>query len=52
MATENALSDLPGDLVTDFVTNKQLIHRLGAMDDIVATVLFLCSADGGYPLSA
>jgi len=63
MATENALDDLPRELVDDFVEHRQLVHRLGTMDDIVATVLFLCSPEasfitgetiqvsGGYPLS-
>ena len=62
MATENALADLPAEMVEDFVQNRQLVHRLGAMDDIVATMLFLCSdgaefltgetikVSGGYPL--
>jgi NAD(P)-dependent dehydrogenase (short-subunit alcohol dehydrogenase family) len=63
MATENAMDGLPQDMVDDFVAHRQLVHRLGTMDDIVATALFLCSADagfitgetlrvsGGYPLS-
>jgi 3-oxoacyl-[acyl-carrier protein] reductase len=62
MATENAMADLPKDMVDDFVQNLQLVHRLGSMDDIVATALFLCSdqasfvtgetirVSGGYPL--
>ena len=48
MATENAMADLPEDLVDDFVNNRQLVHRLGTMDDIVATTLFLCSAEAGF----
>ncbi len=63
MATENAMADLPTDLVDDFVNNRQLVHRLGTMDDIVATTMFLCSNEaafitgetirvsGGYPLA-
>jgi len=63
MATENAVADLPTDLVEDFVSNRQLVRRLGQMDDIVAALLYLCSAgagfvtgetlkvSGGYPLS-
>src|SRR5262249_17903322 len=62
MATENALDDLPSELVDEYVQQHQLIHRLGKMDDIVATMLFLCSEEssfmtgetlkvtGGYPL--
>jgi 3-oxoacyl-[acyl-carrier protein] reductase len=46
-----------------FVDNRQLIHRLGTMDDVVSATLFLCSDEagfitgetlrvsGGYPLS-
>jgi NAD(P)-dependent dehydrogenase (short-subunit alcohol dehydrogenase family) len=63
MATENAVAGLPEDLVDDFVRNRQLVHRLGGMDDIVSATLFLCSdqasfitgetlrVSGGYPLS-
>ena len=63
MATENALDGLPQDMIADFVENRQLVHRLGQMADIVATTLFLCSDEasfitgetlkvsGGYPLS-
>lgn len=63
IGTENALDDLPRQFVDDFVENRQLLHRLGATQDIVAAVLYLCSEDasfitgetikisGGYPLS-
>ncbi len=63
MATENALAGLPQEIVDDFVNNRQLIHRLGTMNDIVSAMLFLCSDEasfitgetlkvsGGYPLS-
>jgi 3-oxoacyl-[acyl-carrier protein] reductase len=63
MATENALDGLPKQMIDDFVDNRQLVHRLGTMDDIVETALFLCSdaagfltgetikVSGGYPLS-
>ena len=63
MATENALDDLPGDLVDEYVQRHQLIHRLGQMDDIVNAMLYLCSdvssfmtgetlkVTGGYPLN-
>src|SRR5262245_36050085 len=35
MATENALDDLPTELIDEYVQRHQLIHRLGQMDDIV-----------------
>ena len=62
MATENALVDLPAEMVRDFAENRQLVHRTGTMDDIVNVMLFLCSdqasfitgetlkVSGGYPL--
>jgi 3-oxoacyl-[acyl-carrier protein] reductase len=43
MATENAMADLPASLIEEFVQQRQLIHRLGAVDDVVAAALFLCS---------
>ncbi len=63
MNTENALADLPRPLIDEFVNERQLVHRLGTMDDVVATMLFLCSDEasfitgetlkvsGGYPLN-
>ena len=62
MATENAMADLPQELVDRFVADLQLVKRLGQMDDIVSAMMFLCSDDasfvtgetlrvsGGYPL--
>ena len=62
MATENAMSDLPTDLVDEYVNGHQLIHRLGEMRDITKAMLYLCSDEssfvtgetlkvtGGYPL--
>jgi 3-oxoacyl-[acyl-carrier protein] reductase len=63
MNTENALADLPKPLIDEFVQRLQLVHRLGAMDDVVSAMLFLCSDEasfitgetlkvsGGYPLN-
>ncbi|MFG1934920.1 SDR family NAD(P)-dependent oxidoreductase [Mycobacterium sp. NPDC048908] len=61
--TESALADLPTSLIDEFVHKHQLVHRLGAMDDVVSAALFLCSDEasfitgetlkvsGGYPLN-
>jgi NAD(P)-dependent dehydrogenase (short-subunit alcohol dehydrogenase family) len=63
MNTESALADLPRALVDDIVRERQLIHRLGTMDDVVSAMLYLCSDDasfitgetlkvsGGFPLN-
>ena len=63
MNTESAMADLPKPLIDEFVQRLQLVHRLGTMDDVVSTMLFLCSDDasfitgetikvsGGYPLN-
>jgi 3-oxoacyl-[acyl-carrier protein] reductase len=62
MATENALADLPQEMVSRFKDELQLVKRTGTMADVVSTVRFLCSDDasfitgetfkvsGGYPL--
>jgi 3-oxoacyl-[acyl-carrier protein] reductase len=47
-ATESALADLPQTMVDDFVGRLQLVHRIGTMDDIAATVLFLCSDEASF----
>jgi NAD(P)-dependent dehydrogenase (short-subunit alcohol dehydrogenase family) len=61
-ATENALADLPQEMVDRFKDELQLVKRTGTMGDVVAMVRFLCSDDasfitgetfkvsGGYPL--
>lgn len=63
MNTENALADLPQTLIEDIVHERQLVHRIGTMDDVVSAMMFLCSAEasfitgetvkvsGGYPLT-
>jgi 3-oxoacyl-[acyl-carrier protein] reductase len=48
MATENAMADLPQSLVDEFVEQRQLIHRLGHMDDIVNAMLYLCSDESSF----
>jgi NAD(P)-dependent dehydrogenase (short-subunit alcohol dehydrogenase family) len=61
-ATENALADLPEEMVATFKDELQLVKRTGTMGDVTPVVLFLCSDDaafitgetlkvsGGYPL--
>ena len=63
MNTENALADLPRPLIDEFVNERQLVHRLGTMGDVVSAMLYLCSDEasfitgetlkvsGGYPLN-
>jgi len=63
MNTENALAELPHSLVDDIVRERQLVHRLGTMEDVVSAMLYLCSDEasfitgetlkvsGGYPLN-
>jgi NAD(P)-dependent dehydrogenase (short-subunit alcohol dehydrogenase family) len=48
MATENAIADIPQDLVDRVVNEFQMVHRLGSMDDIVAAALYLSSDDAGF----
>jgi len=48
MATENAVADLPQQLVDHIVEEQQLIHRLGTMDDIVRAMLYLCSDESSF----
>lgn len=48
IATENAVADLPQSLVDDIVDRRQLIHRLGRTDDIVAMLAFLCSNEASF----
>lgn len=48
MATENAIADLPRDLVDSIVNDRQLIHRQGEVDDIVRALAFLCSDDSSF----
>jgi NAD(P)-dependent dehydrogenase (short-subunit alcohol dehydrogenase family) len=62
MNTEHALDDLPQELVDEYVQQRQLVHRLGLMEDVVNAMRYLCSEEssfmtgetlkvtGGYPL--
>jgi 3-oxoacyl-[acyl-carrier protein] reductase len=63
MNTESALADLPRPLIDEFVHERQLVHRLGTVGDVVSAMLYLCSDEasfitgetlkvsGGYPLN-
>ncbi|QGG41563.1 SDR family NAD(P)-dependent oxidoreductase [Aeromicrobium yanjiei] len=46
--TANAIADLPQELVDSIVHGKQLIPRLGEIDDIVTMMLYLCSDDSSF----
>ncbi|WP_235490032.1 SDR family oxidoreductase, partial [Frankia sp. AvcI1] len=48
MDTESAMADLPAELVRDIIDQRQLIHRQGRVADIVAALIYLCSAEGGF----
>jgi len=48
MATENAMAELPQDLVDQIINDRQLIHRQGTMDDIVAAMRYLVSPEAGF----
>ena len=63
MNTENALADLPRPLIDEFVQERQPVHRLGTMGDVVSAMLFCVptrrrfitgetvKVSGGYPLT-
>jgi 3-oxoacyl-[acyl-carrier protein] reductase len=48
MATENAMAELPADMVELMINERQLVHRQGTMDDIVAAMRFLISEQAGF----
>jgi 3-oxoacyl-[acyl-carrier protein] reductase len=48
MATENAMAELPDELVASMINERQLIHRQGTMDDIVDAMTFLCSSKSSF----
>jgi 3-oxoacyl-[acyl-carrier protein] reductase len=48
MASENAMDDLPQAMIDEFRDERQLVHRLGEMDDIVKAMLYLCSDDASF----
>jgi 3-oxoacyl-[acyl-carrier protein] reductase len=62
MATDVIVAELPAAMFEEFANKNQLIHRTGAVSDIVSAMLFLCSpqasfitgetlkVSGGFPL--
>lgn len=60
--SENAMHELPSDLLTDLIQVKQLVKRQGTRSDLVEAMRFLCSdsasfitgetliVGGGFPL--
>jgi len=48
IATESAMADLSDSLVEDIVQKRQLVKRLGAVDDIVGMAMYLCSSDAAF----
>ena len=48
MATESVMGDLPADMIENFVSSKQTIHRLGQPSDLLGAMMFLCSDDSGF----
>lgn len=48
ISTEAAMADLPDGLVDEIVNARQLIPRLGEVDDIVQTIMFLCSDKASF----
>jgi NAD(P)-dependent dehydrogenase (short-subunit alcohol dehydrogenase family) len=48
MATESALADLPEEMLRDFVSTRQSVHRRGEVADIVEAVTWLCSDAAGF----
>lgn len=48
IGTDSAVSDLPKELLGTLVHDKQLIPRLGTVDDVVSTLNFLCSDEASF----
>jgi 3-oxoacyl-[acyl-carrier protein] reductase len=47
-ATEAGLKDFPQSMIDEFVANRQLVHRVGQMEDVASVVSFLCSPRGNF----
>ena len=48
VATESAMADLPPERIDQIVNDLQLVRRLGAVDDVVQMMLFLCSEKAAF----
>jgi len=48
IGTDSALADLPRPFVDSIVEDRQLVHRLGHVDDIVAMADYLCSDQSSF----
>ncbi|MDG4834383.1 SDR family NAD(P)-dependent oxidoreductase [Solwaraspora sp. WMMD1047] len=48
MDTAAALADLPDELLTEFIENKQLIRRQGRTADLVGAMRFFCSPESSF----
>ncbi|MEE2030854.1 MULTISPECIES: SDR family NAD(P)-dependent oxidoreductase [Rhodococcus] len=48
IGTDSALADLPQPFVDSIVEDRQLVHRLGRTEDIVAMMLYLCSDESSF----
>ncbi|MDV7352756.1 SDR family oxidoreductase [Rhodococcus oxybenzonivorans] len=48
IGTDSALADLPQAFVDSFIEDRQVVHRLGRMDDIVAMMLYLCADESSF----
>lgn len=48
IGTDSALADLPQAFVDSIVEDRQLVHRLGRTEDIVAMMLYLCSDESSF----
>lgn len=46
--SENAMDDVPRELIDNFINNLQLIKRQGRVDDLTNALFFLCSDDSSF----
>jgi 3-oxoacyl-[acyl-carrier protein] reductase len=46
--TPSAMADIPADYAEMLVKDRQLIKRLGRVEDVVGSIFFLCSKDASF----